>query len=71
MIKHREYRGETGRKCIRCGTLMSNKYWIGAHITATQYGNAILPDQKPVKSLICPKCGEVSLYVDEPEDVAE
>ena len=52
------------RKCIRCGTEMIES----GHITGAGFK---LNDREfktyPIKTAICPKCREVSLYIEDKE----
>lgn len=54
------------RTCIRCGTEMKENYKI-----TSGYGIVIRPNKglaavKP-NVAVCPKCGEVSIYLEDPE----
>ncbi len=54
------------RKCIRCGAEMEENY-----IITSGYRIVIRPKKgrsavKPALA-VCPQCGEVSIYVEEPE----
>lgn len=54
------------RNCIRCGAEMKEDFRI-----TSGYGIVIRPAKgraavKP-KVAVCPKCGEVSVYVEEPD----
>lgn len=55
---------EKMRKCMRCGTEMVES----GHITGAGFK---LNDREfktyPIKTAICPKCHEVSLYIEEGE----
>lgn len=61
--------GEAGRSCVRCGTPMVNIFRPNVPIflfdMRTVFGN-----NKPVKTLVCPKCGEVCFYLEDiPDDI--
>lgn len=62
-------RGEIGRFCIRCNTLLSNRYRLRSSFTICDDTKLFPIDSKPINILICPKCGEVCFYIDDPEDV--
>ncbi len=55
---------EKVRKCVRCGTEMIE----AGHITGAGFK---LNDRElrtfPIKAAVCPKCHEVSLYVEDKE----
>ena len=54
------------RKCLRCGTEMKENCAI--KVEGAGYGNKLFGGRigKP-KVAICPKCGEVSIYVEDVE----
>ena len=54
------------RNCIRCGAEMKEEFritsGIGIVIRPTKGHVAVMP-----KVAVCPRCGEVSIYVEEPD----
>lgn len=61
------------RICLRCGTRMSNNYKI-YYPEGFALGNAttfFITERQRIKCSVCPKCGEVSFYIDNPEDITD
>lgn len=63
------------RKCIRCGTAMMENYDI--KIEGAGYGIVMATDDKKLfpkrigkpKVAICPHCGEISIYMENTENL--
>ena len=63
------------RKCIRCGSEMKENCAI--KVEGMAYGIVMSTDSDKIfggrigepRVAICPKCGEVSIYVDNPEEL--
>ena len=56
------------RKCICCGVEMDENYKITSGYGIVIRSKKGLSAVKP-KVAVCPQCGEVSIYVEEPENL--
>lgn len=61
------------RKCIRCGAEMKEE--CGIRVEGTGYGIVLASDENKLfggrkgkpKVAVCPECGEVSIYLEDPK----
>lgn len=61
--------GETGRPCVRCGTPMVNIFRLTDTIFLFDMRTVFGPP-RPLKTLVCPECGEVCFYLEDiPDDI--
>lgn len=62
--------GEAGRPCVRCGTPMVNIFRCLPDLDVIDLRKILGGIQKPLKTLICPECGEVCFYLEDiPDDI--
>ena len=66
-MKLHPHKGDLGRTCVRWGTPMTNSYNIPAF--NLERSKIFESKTKHIKSVVCPKCGEISLYTDELDDL--
>lgn len=60
------------RKCVRCGSEMNENYSLKiesflagvASVRLAQGTNVLSDTKEKVKVAVCPKCGELSIYVE-------
>lgn len=66
----KRFLGEIGRPCVRCGTPMINIFRPTVAIFLFDMRTLFGGSQKPVKTLVCPECGEVCFYLEDiPDDI--